>query len=93
MQASARGLAKLGAYMAHKGKLGDKVLLQEASYDELVSDFTSELTFGFGYPTLFSKGGVCKYGDLSIQDRQFDEKTDKRVYGLVNEGRENFIGW
>ena len=69
MQASARGLAKLGAYMSNKGKLGDKILLDEASYDELVSDFKSEFMFGFGYSNLYSKAGVAKFGDLSTQDR------------------------
>jgi len=93
MCASARGLAKLGAYMANQGKLGDKVLLKESSYQELVSDFTSEYMFGFGHAHNFSKGGVAKYGDISIQDRKFDDTTNKKSYGLIMEGRENFIGW
>ena len=37
MQASARGLAKLGAYMANRGSLDGNVLLSEESYNEFTS--------------------------------------------------------
>ena len=61
----------MAAYMANQGKLGDKVLLSESSYQELVSDFTSEMTFGFGYPTHFSKGGISKYGGIETHKEEF----------------------
>ena len=43
MKGSARGLAKLAAYMANHGELNGDRLLSEDSYNEMISDATSRI--------------------------------------------------
>ena len=95
MQASARGLAKLAAYMANKGKLGNKVLLSENAWDELHADYKTEILYGFNDTSTFSKAGVNKYGTelTKEEDREFGAFTNGKLINKTNSGREGFIGW
>ena len=94
MRGSARGLAKLAAYMANKGQLDGKTILSEDSYNELTSDFTSKPEFGLDASLTFSKGGVCKLGPATDEENQMMQGDLTRTLQkrFVN-GRTGYIGW
>ena len=61
MQASARGLAKLGAYMANNGAFGGKRLVSEESVQEMISEPTLKVAVNIGLITNMTKGGCALF--------------------------------
>jgi hypothetical protein len=56
--ASARGLAKLAAYMANKGSLNGRQLISEETWNEVQADPTAEIESGVALTTTYTKGGL-----------------------------------
>ena len=84
--ASARGLAKLAAFMANKGKLeGSGRLMTEATWDVMHDKEVTvpEEELG-GFRTQFSQGGVNHFHNY-FDDQPMEEK--------FKGGREGYIGW
>lgn len=59
--ASARGIAKLAAYMANGGSLNGKQLLKPETCQEMISEPTEQLQDG--KVNSFTKGGMCQFKD------------------------------
>lgn len=91
MRASARGLAKLAAFMANKGRLRDEergtesTLFRDDVWQEMHDDavVSNDLLFG-GIRTEFTKGGINHYRAYSC-----DEGLERRFKG----DRQGFYGW
>ena len=77
---SARGLAKIAAVMANRGKLGGETYLPEDAWDALHAE---PVTRSMAFNTTFTQGGVAHFGGQS--------KT--RLERAANQGREGFYGW
>lgn len=65
MQASARGLAKLAAFMANKGTLNNQTLITEEAWYDIMSEPKKE-THANGCIDFFTKGGMCEYHHSSF---------------------------
>ena len=60
MLASARGLAKLAAYMANRGQLDGQVMLSEGCWDEMHAEPTAEVMHG-GSKSIITKAGCIHW--------------------------------
>ena len=94
LHASARTLAKLGAFMAHKGSFQGKTLISEETWNELHSEpKLSDLPIMFGhgnFRTEFTKGGFCQYKKENMEGPEhFHSQGEKQFYT----GRDGFYGW
>jgi hypothetical protein len=56
--ASARGLAKLAAYMANRGQFNGNALMSEVLWEEFHSEPIVRVELPLGLRTAFTKGGV-----------------------------------
>ena len=59
VSASARGLAKLGAYMANKGTALGKTIMSEESWDKFHANVNTKYDFLISMETAFTDGGVA----------------------------------
>jgi len=82
VNASARGLAKLAAVMAGKGKLDGKDLISAEAWNAL-HHAPLEKDMGFGKAS-FTQGGVALFGAQTV---------DNELGRALNKGREGFYGW
>jgi CubicO group peptidase (beta-lactamase class C family) len=80
---SARGLAKVAAAMAARGRWGDREVVSEAAW-EAMHDAPVEAFMGFA-PTCFTQGGVNRFTAVG--------PNAKALERAFNEGREGFFGW
>ena len=82
--ASARGLARLAAMLAAKGRLADRQILRETAWQRLHAKSLEEPMGGM-LTTRFTQGGVDVY-------QPCDARTPPLQRDL-NAGREGFYGW
>ena len=75
--ASAEGLAKLAAFMANKGKLGNEIIMSEKSWRTMHAGVTDSALLEDIFMTHLSQGGVNRY--------QSDD--------FAGCGRDGFWGW
>lgn len=59
--ATARGLGRLAAFMANKGKLGEQQLISEVTWDAMHADPTFEPLLPDGMGTFFTAGGLSYF--------------------------------
>ena len=59
---TARGIARLAAFMANKGSFDGKTLMPENLWEEFHSDAVVEHEWPWGHTSSFTKGGACKFG-------------------------------
>lgn len=81
--ASARGLAKLAAMMAQRGRFEGKEFMSESAWEALHAE-SIEADMGF-ITTSFTQGGVAAFSEA-------DDSSSPLDAGL-NRGREGFYGW
>jgi CubicO group peptidase (beta-lactamase class C family) len=55
---SARGLAKMSAFMAGKGSVGDKQLISQETWEDMHSGIRDSANVQMGMLNSFSKGGM-----------------------------------
>ena len=85
VHASARGLARLAAAMANRGRLGSVSLMSEGGWELLHQGDSVEVDASMsGCRTQFTQAGVNKF------ERYEDDKMGERVF---KSGREGFVGW
>jgi CubicO group peptidase (beta-lactamase class C family) len=84
--ASARALAKLGAFMANKGSLGDSTLLDEQTWQEIHSDpkTLTEAYLFYGLRTTYTKGGLHLFGTQHFT--QHEPEVDATLYDTAPRG-------
>ena len=107
MLASARGLAKLAAYMANRGQLDGQVMLSEACWNEMHAEPTTEVMYG-GAKSMITKAGFCLFefpeeeekaqevpadAKKLSKDEKIVQKTVERVAKQCLTGREGYYGW
>ncbi len=80
---SARGLAKLAAVMAARGRWGEREVVSEAAWTAM-HDEPIEAFMGFA-PTSFTQGGVNRFTAVG--------PSAKALERAFNAGREGFFGW
>jgi CubicO group peptidase (beta-lactamase class C family) len=80
---SARGLAKLAAVMAARGRFAEREVVSEAAW-KAMHDEPVEAFMGFA-PTAFTQGGVNRFREVGP-----NATTLERAF---NTGREGFYGW
>ena len=68
VSASARGLAKLGTWMAQRGTADGKTIMSEKAWEEFHGGLDTRVDFGIGMVTSFTNGGVAydKYSPLLV---------------------------
>ena len=100
MQSNARGLAKLGAYMANDGALGNKRLLSEESVADMLSEPDMKPMMNMAGQTCFTKGGValCESLEEGAEMHQSNlkymgKKPDYKRYNDFVACRNGFYGW
>lgn len=96
--ASARGLAKMAAFMANKGKLGDKQLLSEETWNDMHSGLKGENTAPFCIRTNFTKGGFNLFDqDLINEVPKNEYYNDFAIFDQMemqcNHWRKGYYGW
>lgn len=94
--ATAKGLAKLAAYMANKGSLAGHQLLKEDTWNQLHSEpkvALDALFFGRQGYTNFTKGGVHKYGMEDLKNSGKFLKTIEQIESCINTLRNGWFGW
>ena len=85
VHASARGLARLAAAMANRGRLGSVELMSGGGWDLLHSGDSVEVDASMGgCRTQFTQAGVNLFQSYS------DDRVGERVF---KSGREGFVGW
>jgi len=77
MLASARGLAKLAAYMANRGQLDGQVMFSEASWDEMHAEPTTEVMYGGG-KSIITKAGFCLYEFPEQEEQPHEDATEAK---------------
>ena len=90
MHASARAIAKLGAFMANKGSFQEKQLMSEEVWEEMHSEPVMQPRLGLGRGDIrncFTKGGISKYGAECMEGIPSVAETQ------VFENRLGFYGW
>ena len=97
-QASARGLAKLAAFLANKGTFNGQVLLNEESYNDMMSEPLERRGAGFGNVTRFTKGGmnVAKHSskaDNVPSNIYHMPKYSDTMSKCFNDNRDGYCGW
>ena len=80
---SARGLAKLAAFMANHGSLGDTQLLGESAWAAMHDAPVHRPMMALS--TAFTQGGVAEFSMKGVQAESFGR--------ALNMGREGYIGW
>lgn len=68
--ANAKSLAKLGAFMANKGKIGDQTFISEETWDKIHGEPKETYGDDLGY-SVFTQGGLYAYN----KDIGKDEKN------------------
>lgn len=83
--ASARGMAKLAAFLAHKGTFKGQRLMSEATWDAMHDKQVTapELEVG-GIRTRFSQGGINNFKTY---------EDDQPIEQIFKHGRDGFQGW
>ena len=61
VHSNARSIAKLAAFMANNGSLGQKVLLSREAWDKLHFEPNLEVHFGNDFRFKFSQGGIAYF--------------------------------
>ena len=95
---TARGLGKLAAFMANKGKLGEQQLMSEASWDVVHADPTYQPMLPECMGTFFTTGGLGRFDhdELLKQTRHEFFGQHKLIPHLEWEEhskRKGFYGW
>jgi hypothetical protein len=93
---NAKGLAKLAAYMANKGKLGEHQLLKESTWNQFHSEpkiALDALYFGRKGYTNFTKGGVQKYSQDDLKNQGKFIKSVEQMESAMNSLRNGWYGW
>ncbi len=80
---SARGLAKLAAVMAGRGRWAEREVVSEAAW-RAMHDAPVEAFMGFA-PTAFTQGGVNRFTEVGPHATALER--------AFNTGREGFYGW
>jgi CubicO group peptidase (beta-lactamase class C family) len=80
---SARGLAKVAAMMAARGRWAEREIVSEAAWKSMHGE-PIEAFMGFA-PTSFTQGGVNRFREVGP-----NAKTLERAF---NTGREGYFGW
>lgn len=80
---SARGLAKLAAAMAARGRFAEREVVSEAGW-KAMHDAPVEAFMGFA-PTAFTQGGVNRFREVGPNATALER--------AFNTGREGFYGW
>lgn len=80
---TARGLAKLAAVMAARGRWAERELVSEAGW-QAMHDAPIEAFMGFA-PTAFTQGGVNRFAAAGPQATELER--------AFNAGREGYYGW
>ena len=82
-KASARGLAKLAAVMAGRGRLAGREVIPEAGWDAMHGDpVAAFMSFA---PTAFTQGGVNRFAAAGPDAGELER--------AFNTGREGYYGW
>lgn len=87
--ASARSLAKLGAFMAGKGKCGEQEFISEETWEKMHSEPTLSVD-DIGH-SQFTKGGFHLF-DEKLGDC-LDIPIMKNMTKAMQKGREGYYGW
>ena len=66
LQATARGVAKLGSYMANKGTSEYKTIMSVDSWDRFHANPVTEKDQLIGMEFVFMNGGVTKFGQSKL---------------------------
>jgi hypothetical protein len=92
--ASARGLAKMAAFMANRGTFDGSEYISEETWDKFHLNPTAELFNGVS-PIIFSNGGAAHFGPNAETEILLESTPDvgKNQFTTLNAGREGFIGW
>jgi CubicO group peptidase (beta-lactamase class C family) len=77
---SARGLARLAAMLANRGKFNGQEVLPESAWHAM---HDNPVVRQMAFETIFTQGGVAKFGDSRAS----------RLERAANLGREGFYGW
>lgn len=70
---SARGLAKLGAYMSNKGTFNGKTIMSQKTWDVFHGDESTTMDYIVRMPTTFTNGGVAHFTLDTIDQVTKDE--------------------
>ena len=89
--ASARGLARMGAYMANKGSLGGKQYISEETWDKMHADLKPDFADYHLFMNM-SAGGLCKFG-MDEEQKSKQKAFAKAMHSHMHDGREDFWGW
>lgn len=85
IQASAKGMAKLAAFMANKGQFQGQTLISQDTWDKMHAEPKIENDVVFGaLRTEFTQGGVNLFRDYS---------DDVKVEKMFKRGRNGSYGW
>ena len=83
---SARGLAKLAAYMANKGTLNGDQLMTEETWNQLHADPRNVTEFS-GIQTIFTRGGMCYFSKAQTKD------PASYMTRRIVQDKDGFYGW
>lgn len=92
--ATARSLARLAAFMAHKGQLNGQRIFSEQTWNEIHScpKTLSEGHMTFGIRTTYTKGGFNLFGKDKFTNHEQNRTTQFDLEGLTVECEERFHG-
>jgi CubicO group peptidase (beta-lactamase class C family) len=94
--ASARGLAKLGAYLANKGTFEGKALISEETHNLMHANSRTLPDALWVYRTTFTQGGLCHYdNDATMKGPKLPAHIpiiDKMEVKMCKP-RDKFYGW
>jgi CubicO group peptidase (beta-lactamase class C family) len=91
LQATARGLAKLAAFMANKGTFQGQKLMSEETWNDFMSDSTTKNLLTF-LPTSMVKGGLMQCG-LETMKKGMPSHEINAQDRLCHQYREGSFGW
>ena len=98
---SARGMAKMAAFMANKGTFEGKKLISEEIWEELHSETKVSEEWPHGTCTAFTKGGFSHHGLHVIEnhkrftgtDRLIPVEASQKMERHLHKHRADWYGW
>jgi len=95
---SARGIARLGAFMANRGTYDGNTLMSEATWEEFHSEPIVQCEVPFGQRSAFTKGGVSQFGLAGVVGTPTIEELympgiSDRTENMLHSARPGWYGW
>lgn len=100
-QASARGLARLGTFMANKGTCFGKSIMTEEAWEDSHSEPILKSWIDGNLVPNFTKSGLCAFNPIpeteklpvNVYSVGKDAEATHRWTRKANENREGYFGW